>query len=123
MRVDDASERPGRPLARSCLTWRALYAADADGSDAHAQPGSLVAELDREAEGNRLQTLGAGTGTRCAAGAAGDDLRGNLRGRFLIERLLEPRPVPGAVTIDRQEYERLTREPRGFIAFRLRPGT
>jgi len=42
---------------------------------------------------------------------------------FLIERLLEPRPVPGAVTIDRQEYERLTREPRGFIAFRLRPRT
>ena len=42
---------------------------------------------------------------------------------FLIERLLAPRPVPGAVTIDRQEYERLTREPRGFIAFRLRPRT
>jgi hypothetical protein len=42
---------------------------------------------------------------------------------FLIERVLAPRPVPAAVTIDRQEYERLTREPRGFIAFWLRPRT
>lgn len=40
---------------------------------------------------------------------------------FLIERLLEPRPVPEAQAIDPDEYARLTREPRGFIAFRLRP--
>lgn len=40
---------------------------------------------------------------------------------FLIERLVEPRPVPEAAAIDRDEYERLTREPRGFLAFRLRP--
>jgi hypothetical protein len=40
---------------------------------------------------------------------------------FLIERLLEPRPVPQAAAIDREEYERLAREPRGFMAFRLRP--
>jgi len=40
---------------------------------------------------------------------------------FLIERLLEPRPVPEAAGVDPAEYERLSREPRGFIAFRLRP--
>ena len=39
----------------------------------------------------------------------------------LIERLLEPRPVPQAAAIDREGYERLAREPRGFMAFRLRP--
>jgi SAM-dependent methyltransferase len=42
---------------------------------------------------------------------------------FLIERLLEPRPVPEAADIDPQDYERLCREPVGFIAFRLRPAT
>lgn len=40
---------------------------------------------------------------------------------FLIERLVEPRPAPEAAAIDPQEYERLAREPRGFIAFRLVP--
>jgi len=40
---------------------------------------------------------------------------------FLIERLLEPRPVPEAAAVDPEEYERLAREPRGFLAFRLRP--
>jgi SAM-dependent methyltransferase len=40
---------------------------------------------------------------------------------FLIERLLEPRPVPEAASLDPAEYERLTREPMGFMAFRLRP--
>ena len=40
---------------------------------------------------------------------------------FVIERLTEPRPVPQAAAIDPEEYERLGREPRGFIAFRLRP--
>jgi SAM-dependent methyltransferase len=42
---------------------------------------------------------------------------------FLIERLLEPRPVPEAAAIDPQQYQRLAREPRGFIALRLRPRT
>jgi ubiquinone/menaquinone biosynthesis C-methylase UbiE len=42
---------------------------------------------------------------------------------FLIERLTEPRPVPEAAAINPREYERLAREPRGFIAFRLRPRT
>jgi hypothetical protein len=42
---------------------------------------------------------------------------------FLIERLVEPRPVPEAAAIDPAEYERLAREPRGFIACRLRPRT
>jgi SAM-dependent methyltransferase len=43
---------------------------------------------------------------------------------FLIERLLEPRPVPEAAALDPADYEQLTREPRGFMAFRLvpRPG-
>jgi ubiquinone/menaquinone biosynthesis C-methylase UbiE len=40
---------------------------------------------------------------------------------FLIERLLEPRPVPQAAAIDSEEYEWLAREPSGFMAFRLRP--
>jgi len=40
---------------------------------------------------------------------------------YLIERLTEPRPRPEAAAIDPEEYERLSREPRGFIAFRLRP--
>ena len=40
---------------------------------------------------------------------------------FVIERLLEPRPAPEAAAIDPEDYERLCREPRGFIAFRLRP--
>jgi len=40
---------------------------------------------------------------------------------FLIERLLDPRPTPEATAIDPDEYERLSRQPRGFLAFRLRP--
>jgi SAM-dependent methyltransferase len=40
---------------------------------------------------------------------------------FLIERLLEPRPIPEAARVDPGEYALLTREPRGFMAFRLRP--
>jgi SAM-dependent methyltransferase len=43
------------------------------------------------------------------------------RAGFLIERLLEPWPIPGAAALDPGEYEQLTREPRGFIAFRLVP--
>lgn len=42
---------------------------------------------------------------------------------FLIERLLEPRPGPEAAAIDREDYEKLNREPRGFMAFRLRPAS
>jgi ubiquinone/menaquinone biosynthesis C-methylase UbiE len=42
---------------------------------------------------------------------------------FLIERLVEPRPVPEAAAIDPGKYERLVRDPRGFIAFRLRSRT
>lgn len=38
---------------------------------------------------------------------------------FLIERLIEPRPVPGGAAVDPVRYERLSREPTGFIAFRL----
>jgi len=38
---------------------------------------------------------------------------------FLIERLVEPRPSPEAAAVDPARYEKVTREPRGFIAFRL----
>jgi hypothetical protein len=40
---------------------------------------------------------------------------------FLIERLLEPRPAPEAAAVDPAEYEKLSHEPRGFIAFRQVP--
>lgn len=40
---------------------------------------------------------------------------------FLIERLIEPRPAPGAAALAPADYEELTREPRGFMAFRLIP--
>ena len=40
---------------------------------------------------------------------------------FLIERLTEPRPNPAAASVDPEEYELLSREPRGFMAFRLLP--
>jgi SAM-dependent methyltransferase len=38
---------------------------------------------------------------------------------FLIERLVEPRPSQEAAAVDPARYEKVTREPRGFIAFRL----
>lgn len=37
---------------------------------------------------------------------------------FLIERLLEPRPLPEAQTRNPEDYELLHREPRGFLAIR-----
>jgi SAM-dependent methyltransferase len=40
---------------------------------------------------------------------------------FVIERLTEPRPRPEGAAIDPERYERMSTEPRGFIAFRLRP--
>jgi hypothetical protein len=40
---------------------------------------------------------------------------------LLIKRLVEPRPAVETAAIDRDDYERLNREPAGFIAFRLRP--
>ncbi|GAA4529766.1 class I SAM-dependent methyltransferase [Amycolatopsis samaneae] len=40
---------------------------------------------------------------------------------FLIERLVEPRPRPEAAAIDREGYERLSREPTGFLAIRAVP--
>ncbi|GAB3242190.1 class I SAM-dependent methyltransferase [Mycolicibacterium hippocampi] len=40
---------------------------------------------------------------------------------FLIERLLEPRPVAAAAEINREDYDRLTREPTGFLAIRAVP--
>jgi SAM-dependent methyltransferase len=40
---------------------------------------------------------------------------------FLIERLLEPQPTPEAAAINPAHYEQLTREPTGFMAFRLIP--
>lgn len=40
---------------------------------------------------------------------------------FLIERLLEPRPDARAAIIDDQKYDRLNREPTGFLAIRAVP--
>jgi SAM-dependent methyltransferase len=40
---------------------------------------------------------------------------------FLIERLIEPRPAAAAAEIDRDRYERLHREPTGFLAIRAIP--
>lgn len=40
---------------------------------------------------------------------------------FLIERLLEPRPTLRAAEIDREDFQRLSREPRGFLALRAVP--
>jgi ubiquinone/menaquinone biosynthesis C-methylase UbiE len=40
---------------------------------------------------------------------------------FLIERLVEPRPTAAAAEIDRDRYERLHREPTGFLAIRAVP--
>lgn len=40
---------------------------------------------------------------------------------FLIERLTEPRPTAHAAAIDRAKYERLSREPTGFLAIRAVP--
>jgi len=37
---------------------------------------------------------------------------------FLIERLLEPRPTPEAADLDQEKYNRLMREPTGFLAIR-----
>ena len=38
-----------------------------------------------------------------------------------IEWLVEPRPVSHAAEVDPDGYAELSREPRGFIAFRLVP--
>jgi ubiquinone/menaquinone biosynthesis C-methylase UbiE len=40
---------------------------------------------------------------------------------FLIERLIEPRPLAEAAEMDRDAYERLSREPSGFLAIRALP--
>lgn len=40
---------------------------------------------------------------------------------FLIERLLEPRPRPEAAHLNPGSYERLVREPVGFLAIRAVP--
>ncbi len=40
------------------------------------------------------------------------------RAGFLIERLIEPRPVPEGAALQPDNYERLHREPTGFLALR-----
>lgn len=40
------------------------------------------------------------------------------RAGFLIEQLVEPRPVPQAAALRPELYEQLQREPRGFLAIR-----
>jgi hypothetical protein len=40
---------------------------------------------------------------------------------FPIERLTEPAPLPEVATVDPSRYERESRSPSGFIAFRQMP--
>ncbi|MBF6215212.1 class I SAM-dependent methyltransferase [Nocardia puris] len=40
---------------------------------------------------------------------------------FLLERVLEPRPTAAAAHVDPERYERLSREPSGFLAIRAIP--
>jgi SAM-dependent methyltransferase len=40
---------------------------------------------------------------------------------FVIERLLEPRPAATGAAVNAEAYERLHREPTGFLAIRARP--
>jgi SAM-dependent methyltransferase len=40
---------------------------------------------------------------------------------FLIERLVEPRPLPEAASVDPVRYERVTQQPKGFLALRVVP--
>ncbi|HEY2063663.1 hypothetical protein [Amycolatopsis sp. NBC_01480] len=40
---------------------------------------------------------------------------------FLIERLVEPRPLPEAERVDPVRYERVTQQPKGFLALRVVP--
>jgi SAM-dependent methyltransferase len=40
---------------------------------------------------------------------------------FVIERLVEPRPAAETALLDPDRYAKLTREPAGFLALRLRP--
>ncbi|MCI2416456.1 class I SAM-dependent methyltransferase [Saccharopolyspora sp. K220] len=44
-----------------------------------------------------------------------------FRAGFVIERLLEPRPAETGASVDADNYERLRREPSGFLAIRARP--
>ncbi|MGB3485977.1 MAG: class I SAM-dependent methyltransferase [Mycobacterium sp.] len=45
-----------------------------------------------------------------------------LRGAgFLIERLIEPRPVAAAADLDRERYDLLQQSPTGFLAIRAIP--
>jgi SAM-dependent methyltransferase len=40
---------------------------------------------------------------------------------FVIERLVEPRPAERGTQLSREDYDRLTSGPSGFLALRLRP--
>jgi hypothetical protein len=40
---------------------------------------------------------------------------------FLIEQLVEPRPVPAGAEVDPLRHARLSREPSGFLAIRAIP--
>jgi SAM-dependent methyltransferase len=85
--------------------------------DAACGPGLYAAELARRGAqevgfDNSLRPWLAPLETTCAEFAEAG---------FLIERLLEPRPLPGGAAVDPARYHRLISEPTGFIAFRLRP--
>ncbi|MFC0111143.1 class I SAM-dependent methyltransferase [Kibdelosporangium aridum] len=40
---------------------------------------------------------------------------------FLVERLIEPRPVPAGADVDTERYQRLSAEPTGFLAIKAIP--
>ena len=57
-------------------------------------------------------------GCHDAAVAGVGEFIGRVEAGFLIERLHEPRPTAAAADIDRDDYERLTREPTGLGSHR-----
>ena len=73
--------------------------------------------------GVRWCRCGGGGGTRdggchdAAVAGVGESI-GRVEAGFLIERLHEPRPTAAAADIDRDDYERLTREPTGLGSHR-----
>jgi SAM-dependent methyltransferase len=96
----------------------------------HAEDGFYNACVDRPA---CLELLGEVAGRRVLDAACGPGLYAAELARrgatcaefaeagFLIERLVEPRPLTESASVDPARYHRLVSEPTGFIAFRLRP--
>lgn len=98
------------------------YDVFADEFLAHARGGFYNAHYDRPACLDLLGDVAERTvlDVACGPGLYSEHLvaRGPKVTGFLIERLIEPRPVAEAADIDRDAYERLSREPSGFLAIR-----